>query len=133
MRANTQTISNEAAPAAVFSFLADMSNLPRWAIGFAKAIREEGGRWRVVTGHGEVPIRIDADERRGTLDFRIEVAPGVEALAASRVVPRGRASEYVFIQFQPPGMADDAFTMNVKAVQHELQVLKALLEVQCPL
>jgi hypothetical protein len=133
MRANTQAISIDADPAAVFAFLADMRNLPRWAVGFARAVREEDGGWQVTTASGELPIRIEADERRGTIDFRIGIAPGAEALVASRVVPRGPGSEYVFTHFQGPGMPDDAFAMNVGAVQHELQVLKAVLEVQCPL
>jgi len=60
-------------------------------------------------------------------------APGVESLAGSRVLPHGAGSEYVFTQFQPAGMPDDAFAKNVQAVTHELTVLKALLEVECPL
>jgi hypothetical protein len=60
-------------------------------------------------------------------------AGGVEGLAGSRVLPRGTGSEYVFTQFQPPGMPDEVFAKNVQAVTHELTVLKALLEVECPL
>ena len=44
-------------------------------------------------------------------------APGVEALAASRVMPRGNASEYAFTQFQAPGMPDDVFQKNAKALE----------------
>ena len=60
-------------------------------------------------------------------------APGIEVLAASRVVPRGTASEYVFTQFQAPGIPDDVFVKNVRALTHELTVLRALMEVECPL
>ncbi|MBL8607619.1 MAG: hypothetical protein JNL38_09875 [Myxococcales bacterium] len=60
-------------------------------------------------------------------------APGVEAVAASRVVPAGDGVEYVFTQLQAPGMPDDVFAKNVRALEHELAVLKALLEVECPL
>jgi len=133
MRADTQAISIEAQPQKVFRFLADIRNLPRWAVGFAKAVRQEDGRWYVATADGEVPVRIDADERRGVVDFWLTVAPGVEALAASRVVPRGGGSEYTFTQFQAPGMPAEVFEGNVKAVRHELHVLKAIAEVECPL
>ena len=132
MRADTQTVSIDAPAGRVTRFLADPANLPRWAVGFAKAVRQEGGRWRVRTGAGEVALRIDADPARGIVDFVISPAPGVELLAASRVIPRGAGCEYTFTQFQAPGMSDEAFRMSVKALAHELSVLKALMEVACP-
>jgi hypothetical protein len=133
MRADTQSISIEAPPSKVLDLIADPQNLPRWAVGFARAVRREGDRWIVTTAGGEMPVRIHADPASGAVDFLMTVAPGVEALAASRVVPRGAASEYVFTQFQAPGMPDDAFRASVEALAHELKVLKALAEVQCPL
>lgn len=133
MRADTKTISIEAAPHKVVQFLADLQNLPRWAVGFAKAVRREGDRWYVKTAAGEVGVRVSADPRSGIVDFWISPAPGVEALAASRAIPRGRKTEYIFTQFQAPGMIDEAFHQSVKALEHELTVLKALLEVECPL
>jgi hypothetical protein len=60
-------------------------------------------------------------------------APGIDVLAASRVVPRRTGSEYVFTQFQAPGMPDDVFDKNVRTLAHELTVLRALMEVECPL
>ena len=133
MQADTQSISIEAAPDKVFGVLADPRNLPRWAVGFAKDVREENGRWYVRTGSGEIALRLDADAERGVVDFWLTVAPGIEALAASRVVPRGKASECTFTHFQAPGMPAEVFAMNVKAVRHELQVLKGIVEVECPL
>ena len=134
MRSDTRSISIEAPPARLFRFLADPANLPRWAVGFARAVRLEGGLCYVTTGAGELRLRIAADASTGVVDFRMSPAPGVEALAASRVIPRGPgASEYVFTQFQAPGMPDEAFAASVRALQHELTVLKALCEVECPL
>lgn len=133
MRADTKTISIDADPAAVVRFLADPQNLPRWAVGFAKSVRKDADRWRVKTAAGEMGLRIAADPGSGVVDFWISPAPGIEALAASRVVARGRGSEYIFTQLQAPGMSDDAFGSSVAAVVHELTVLKALMEVECPL
>ena len=133
MRADTKAISIDAEPAVLVQYLAHPGNLPRWAVGFAKAVREENGRWYVGTAAGEMGVRIVADRASGVVDFWLSPAPGVEALAASRVIPRGRHSEYVFTQFQGPGMTDEMFRQSVKAVEHELTVLKALVEVACPL
>ncbi len=133
MSADTQTISIEAPPERVVTFLEDPANLSRWAVGFVKAVRQTESGWTVRTGSAEMGIRIDADHRRGTVDFRMLPAPGVEILAPSRVVPRGAGSEFIFTQFQAPDMSDQAFASSIETVKHELSVLKALLEVECPL
>lgn len=133
MRADTRTISIHASPEKIVEFLAKPENLPRWAVGFAKAVRREPERWFVVTGAGEMVVRIEADARFGVIDFLMQPAPGVELAARSRVVPNGDGAEYIFTQFQAPGMPDDAFEQSVKALQHELTVLRALLEVECRL
>jgi hypothetical protein len=134
MRADTRTVSIDAEPDKLVDFLADAHNLPRWAVGFAKAVRPDGGHgWIVETGGGDLPLRLDVDRARGVVDFVMAPAPGVEVLAASRVVPRGAGSEYVFTQFQPPGMDDAAFARSIQTLAHELVVLKALMEVTCPL
>ena len=132
MRADTKTISIEADPGMVFRYVADPAHLPRWAVGFAKAVRREGDRWLVTTGAGDVPVRVRADPSTGVVDFLMTLAPGVEVAASSRVLARGPGAEYVFTQVQPPGMPDEAFARSVAAVVHELTVLKALLEVDCP-
>jgi hypothetical protein len=133
MRANTQAISIAAPPSKVVAFLADGGNLPRWAVGFARSATGNGKQWVVTTGAGDMPVRIESDAAHGVVDFWIGPTPGVETVAAARVIPRGAESEVVFTQFQAPGMPDDLFEKNVTAVAHELTVLKAVLEVECPL
>lgn len=133
MRSDTRTITIDADTKDVVSFVGDPRNLPRWAIGFAKQVRQDGGRWVVSSGQGEIEVTIDVDEQSGTVDFRVEVAPGLEAVAYSRAVPNGDGTEYVFTQFQQPGVGDERFGQLVAAVRHELITLKALLEVSCPL
>jgi hypothetical protein len=134
MRADTKTVTIRAPHQKVVEFLANPESLPRWAIGFARGVRRDGERWLVATqGGGEIGVRIAADLAVGVVDFYLSPAPGVESLAASRVVPSGDGVEYIFTQFQDPGMTDDMFAKSVAAVAHELTVLKALLEVECPL
>jgi hypothetical protein len=90
-RADTQAVSIPASSDEVFRFLADPENLPRWAVGFARGIRLDGVQWIVATQQGELPIRYESDATRGTIDFHMTTAPGVEAVAFSRVVPNGRS------------------------------------------
>jgi hypothetical protein len=134
MRSDTQSVTIAAAREQVLAFVADGANLPRWAIGFAKSVRPARSGWIVSTAQqAEVPTTIAADEGTGTVDFRMEQAPGMVATAYARVVPNGEGAEFVFTQFQQPGVPDEVFDQFVAAAGHELVSLKAVLEVECPL
>jgi uncharacterized membrane protein len=132
----TEAVSIDAPADRVFEFLAAPENLPRWAVGFARAIRPaaNGNRWIVTTGQGEVEVHYVTDRALGVIDFHISPAPGVEAVAFSRVVPNGGGAEYVFTQFQTPGMSDDVFERQVHTLVKELQILRELIAAQagCP-
>lgn len=135
MRTSTQSVTIESAPEHVFEFVADPANLPKWAIGFCKQIRqEEDGTWIVTTGSGdEIAIRTASSPELGVVDSYMSPAPGVEVPAATRVVPNGVGAEYVFTMFQPPGMPDEVFEQQIAELGRELVVLKAHLESACPL
>lgn len=134
MRTNTQSIAIEAPAEHVFEFVADLEQLPRWAIGFAKEIRRENGSWLVKTGSGdEIAIRAVTDRELGVVDYHMSPAPGVEFPAVTRVVPNGDGAEYVFTMFQPPGMPDEVFEQQIAELGRELVVLKANVESACPL
>jgi hypothetical protein len=133
MRSDTQSVTIAAAPEQVLAFVADGANLPRWAIGFAKAVRPGRSGWIVSTAQGEVPTTIAADKGTGTVDFRMEPVPRLVATAYARVMPNGEGAEFVFTQFQQLGVPDEVFDQLVAAVGHELVSLRALLEVECPL
>jgi hypothetical protein len=134
MRADTQTITISASREAAFAFLANPENLPRWAVGFARDIRREGEDWIVQTAAGEMPIRVLADAERGTIDFAMSVAPDLEAVAYSRVLPNESGAEYVFTQFQLSGMPDEVFASQQTALAEELAILPILFRAHaaCP-
>src|SRR5262245_28458606 len=123
---DTQTVTIPARPDDVFAFLAEPENLPRWAVGFARGIHRAAGGWVVQTGHGDVPIRILADRERGTIDFLMSIAHGVEATAYSRLLPNGDSAEFVFTQFRQPGMSDEVFAGQRSALAEELALLPIL-------
>lgn len=136
-RSDTRAVTIGAAANEVFEFVADPENLPRWAVGFCRAIRRDGGvpdRWIVTTAQGELPIRYVTDAALGVIDFYLSPAPGVEAAAFSRVVPNGEGAEYIFTQFQAPGMPDEVFEGQVHALAEELHVLRGLIGARaaCP-
>jgi hypothetical protein len=130
MRSDTKAVTIPASYEAVFAFLTNPENLPRWAVGFARAIRRDGETWLVTTNQGELPIRYVVDADRGVIDYHLEPAPGAEAVAYSRLVPNGDGVEYVFTQFQAPGMPDEVFVGQVAALAEELAILPALFRAQ---
>ena len=134
MQADTQAITVPATTEEAFAFLADPANLPRWAVGFARDIRRQGDGWVVATAQGDVPLRCVADAARGTIDFHLTVAPGVEVVAASRLVPNDDGAEYIFTQFQAPGMSDEKFAKQRTALAEELALLPILFRARatCP-
>jgi len=131
---NTQSVSIAASPTQVFEFIADPETLPLRAVGFCRRIRRENAGWIVTTTQGDVPIRYETDRSRGTIDFYFSPAPGVEVAAFSRVVPNGDGAEYVFTQFQAPGMPDAVFAAQVSALAEELRVLSSVIRARavCP-
>lgn len=130
MRSSTQQVSVNVNHRHLFEFLADPSNLPKWAVGFCRAIRRDGDRWLAQTSEREVAVRYLTDSDLGVIDFYISPAPGIEVRAFSRVVANGDGAEYIFTQFQAPGMLDDAFEAQVSALKEELVVLRALMHAQ---
>ena len=130
MRSDTKTVTIPASYEAVFTFLTDPENLPRWAVGFARAIRHDGETWLVTTNQGEFPIRYAVDAERGVIDYHLTPAPRTDTVAYSRLVPNGDGVEYVFTQFQAPGMPDAVFDRQVEALAEELVILPALFRAQ---
>ena len=129
MRTHTASIAIAAAPAAVLDVVSDIDQLPRWAVGFARAVDHgPDGRAIVTTGSGErVPVAVRTDRATGTVDFDVAGVP-----AYTRAMAAGERSVYTFTMVQPPEMPDAAFDAQVAALDHELVVLKSIVEVACP-
>jgi hypothetical protein len=94
MASTTQTISIDAPPDVVLGFVGDPLNLPRWAPGFARAVRRDGDGWVVDTGEREVRRHIPVSPEHGTVDFL--AGPGAGHGLFARVVANGDGSELTF-------------------------------------
>jgi hypothetical protein len=134
MQSDTQSVTLPASHTEVFDFLASPENLPQWAVGFCRSIRRDQDRWLVDTGHGEVPMRYITDATLGVIDFHFSPTPEIDTVARSRVIPNGDGAEYLFTQFQTPGMSDEVFEAQRSTLADELEVLRRLFKarVSCP-
>jgi uncharacterized protein YndB with AHSA1/START domain len=118
----------KADPGEVFTFLRVPENQPRWAVNFVRSTRPLGdGRYVMQTPFGEMTYRVDADERRRTVDFVFETPYGTSVLPA-RVVPHSRGAIVTFTIDRQPGTPDDAWAAGVRGLDDELSRLRRILE-----
>jgi hypothetical protein len=126
VRTESVTVVLDAPRAEVFDFLARVESMPEWATEFARELRFDEGRPKVVNGLGEFWISIDADAATGVIDMKAGPEPDAMALFPTRVValPGGR-SAFTFTMFQQPGMPDDLFESQHASLLRELEGLRA--------
>lgn len=125
MRSESVTVVLDAPKPDVFEFLSRVESMPAWATEFAREIKWEDGRAKVVNGLGEFWIRIDADPDTGVIDMRS--GPELEALALfpTRVVGLpGDRSAFTFTMFQPAEMPDELFESQHASLVRELEGLR---------
>jgi hypothetical protein len=129
MTNRTVTTVLEAPPEEVFDYLSKIENLPRWATEFARELKREGDRFKVVNGLGELYFDIEADRRTGVIDMYAGPDPGELALFPTRVVrlPGGR-SAFTFTMFQAPGMPDELFESQYRSLLRELENVRREVE-----
>jgi hypothetical protein len=122
MRTATVTTVLDAPRDAVFSFLADIENLPRWATEFARELRHDGGRHVVVNRLGKFVFEIRADERTGVIDMFAGPSESEMAVFPTRAgaLPDGLTA-YTFTMFQGPGMPDELFESQHASLVREFR------------
>jgi hypothetical protein len=111
-RMNSRTVTTvlDAPKDRVFSYLSEIENLPRWATEFARELRYEDGKAKVVNGLGEFFFSIESDPATGVIDMYAGPAEDELGVFPTRVVELpGGSSAYSFTMFQAPDMPDERF------------------------
>jgi Polyketide cyclase / dehydrase and lipid transport len=125
MRHHTVTATFSAPPEEVFAYLADLENLPDWAIEFARELKLVDGRYKVVNGLGELFFEIRADHVSGIVDMLAGPSEDALQLFPARVVPLAGGSAFTFTMFQAPGQPDEQFEGQYQSLRREFENLKA--------
>jgi hypothetical protein len=125
MHTRTVTAILDASKDRVFRYLSQIENLPHWATEFARELRYDDGKAKVVNGLGEFFFSIDADPRTGVIDMYTGPTEEELSLFPTRVVelPEGR-SAYSFTMFQTPGMPDELFDSQHQALLREFDNIR---------
>lgn len=126
----SMTISVQIArsPAAVYSYVADLDNLPAWATTFCRSIRHGEDGWLMETSLGSMAIRLAPENDLGVLDHYLTPPGGETLYVPMRVVANGSGSEVFFTLFRLPGASAGDFSADAALVRKDLDSLKVLLE-----
>jgi hypothetical protein len=126
MISRTVTAVVDAPSREVFEFLSAVDNLPAWATDFARELKYEHGKAKVVNGLGELYFSIDADPRTGVIDMYAGPTEEEMAVFPSRVVALGpERSAYTFTMFKTPEMDDALFESQYRSLQREFENIRA--------
>lgn len=126
--AYTATTYIDASPAKVFDYVRVPENQPTWAVNFVRSTRPTtGGRYVMETPAGAMVYRVEADSKRGTIDFIID-GPEGDSILPARVVSHGRGAIFTFTITRTPDMNDQAWETGMRGMDEELVNLKRLLE-----
>ena len=106
----------------VFEWLADIENLPAWATDFARELKHEDGRYKVVNGLGEFLFEIRADAGSGVIDMYAGPSESEMGVFPARVVELpGGESAFTFTMFQAPGQPDELFESQHASLLREFE------------
>jgi hypothetical protein len=122
----TVTAVLDASKAEVFAYLSRVENLPEWATDFARELKYDDGKAKVVNGLGEFYFTIDADPETGVIDMYAGPSEDELALFPTRVVALGDSrSAYSFTMFKAPGMPDELFESQYASLRREFDNIRA--------
>ena len=125
MKSRTVTAVLGAPKDRVFAYLSRVENLPKWANEFARELKYEDGKAKVVNGLGEFWFSIDADEETGVIDMYAGPSPEALALFPTRVVPlSNESSAFSFTMFQGPEMPDELFESQYQSLSREFENIR---------
>jgi hypothetical protein len=121
----TVTAVLDAPKEAVFDYLSKVENLPEWATEFARELKYEDGKAKVVNGLGELYFSIDADATSGVIDMYAGPVENELSLFPTRVVALGpERSAFVFTMFKAPGFPDELFESQYESLRREFDNIR---------
>lgn len=122
------TVSILRSPQDVHAFIRNGENIPRWAAGLGSEVRRLDGEWQVDGPLGPVRVRFAPANDLGVADHDVTLPDGLTVHNPIRVVPNGAGCAVIFTLLRRPGVSDQEFAADARAVEKDLQALKTLLE-----
>jgi uncharacterized glyoxalase superfamily protein PhnB len=128
MKNRTITVTLTADRDAVFAFLANLENLPRWAPTFCRALRKDDKLWRAQTPAGQDYLALVAHEQTGVIDLLVGQRPDEMTVFPLRVMRQPHGTVIVCTVFQAADWASEVFESYCTALVTGLRGLIARYE-----
>ncbi len=123
------SVSIAATASRVYAYAADPAQLPTWAAGLAQSAMEQvGDQWFAQSPMGRVRVAFTDANVLGVLDHTVTLPDGEQVSNPMRVIADGAGCEVVFTVRHRPGMTDQQFDDDCRAVAADLDTLRALQE-----
>lgn len=108
----------------VFSFLADIENLPRWAGRFCAQLEISRRGWHAWTSFGDLFVELEANDRAGVIDLRFgaELEPLADVPLRVWARPDGRTLVGGWL-VQAPGQTSESFARQANEFAEALRSL----------
>lgn len=116
----------------VYAFVADPTNLPRWAPGLGASVVHDGDDWYVETPQGRARVRFAPPNPFGVLDHEVLTPSGEVVHVPLRAIADGEGCEVVFTLRPAPGTTDAALDRDEALVSADLARLRQILEGAAP-
>lgn len=124
----TKTMDLAATPKAVFDFLADPLNWPKFAIVNLKSIQAgKGGEYQIVSKNGPGQLKMLSKPEYGILDHVWKDAQASWNVHM-RVIPNGNGATLMTTFFHPPQIDEKTFARSMQEMDLEFAQLKSILE-----
>lgn len=129
---DVQSIGINAHPDKVFQFIAEPSNVPKWALGFSE-VDGKTAFMETPAGKMKVGMTMESNSNLGTVDTTMTMPDNSVGMAYSRVLPNdgGETSIFSFVLMAPPVPLEEiegTLEAQKKQLAEELQILKRILE-----
>lgn len=129
---DVQSIGINAHPDKVFQFIAEPTNVPKWALGFSE-VDGKTALMETSTGKMKVGMTMESNPALGTVDTTMTMPDNSIGMAYSRVLPNdgGQTSIFSFVLMAPPVPLEEiegTLEAQKQQLAEELQVLKKILE-----
>jgi polyketide cyclase/dehydrase/lipid transport protein len=112
----------------VYEYASDPAHLPEWAPGLGSSIERVDGRWVMESPMGRIVVDFAPRNEYGVLDHRVTLASGETFYNPMRVTEDGTGCEILFTLRRQPGVGDEEFERDAKAVLADLMTLRRKAE-----
>lgn len=124
----TLTITIDHPARAVYDFIREPTNLPRWASGLADEVRHDDGRWIGTSDFGTVAFAFVPENDFLIADHVVTLSDGTEVGNPVRVLPNDEGADVILTVIREQGQGDEAFANVLATVQTDLDRLRDVLE-----